>query len=399
MIKRVTKLISANCLLGILCAQFTLQDDEVDRTVIQFTHEDVSFEPQGEYTKLVPSKGGTTTAYGQPELPLFSTLVQVESDKEYSVSYSVLSSHTVSDIKIFPFQNKDRTEAPGVIKYTDVSFYEEEVIYPESILEVSDRLIMRDLHLLSISVVPYRYNPSQQTLEVIDEVVIEVTESGERDDGGMSERLPSRVFESLYSTLVLNYEERDRDTEFQDPAILYICGGSSENNSSFQQLVEWRHQRGYVVYTADLGETGSSSSSIKNYIQNAYNTFDPPPEYVALVGDVGGSYSVPTFYDGWGHNSYGNQCEGDQPYCQLNGNDLFPEVIIGRISIRSTTDLAIVVNKILNYEKGTYAPSMLDYYEKAALVGDPSSSGISTAITNEYIEEILNAYEFEDVRI
>jgi hypothetical protein len=230
-------------------------------------------------------------------------------------------------------------------------------------------------------------------------VEIEVVESGERDDGGMSERLPSRVFESLYSTLILNYEERDRDTEFQDPAILYICGGSSENNSSFQQLVEWRHQRGYVVYTANLSETGSSSSSIKNYIQNAYNNFDPSPEYVALVGDVGGSYSVPTFYDGWGHNSYNNDCEGDQPYCQLNGNDLFPEIIIGRISIRSTTDLAIVVNKILNYEKGTYASSMLSYFEKAALVGDPSSSGISTTITNEYIEEILNAYGFEDVRI
>ena len=222
MIKQVTRSIMGILFLNLLCAQFTLQEDEVNRTVIQFTHEDVSFEPQGEYTKLVPSKGGTTTDYGQPELPLFSTLVQVESNKEYSVSFSVLSSYTVSDIKIFPFQNKDRTEAPGVIKYTDVSFYAEEVIYPESILEVSDRLIMRDLHLLSISVVPYRYNPSQQTLEVIDEVVIEVTESGERDDGGMSERLPSRVFESLYSTLVLNYEERDRDTEFQDPAILYI---------------------------------------------------------------------------------------------------------------------------------------------------------------------------------
>jgi len=200
--------------------------------------------------------------------------------------------------------------------------------------------------------------------------------------------------------LVLNYVERDRDTEFQDPAILYICGGSSENNSSFQQLVEWRHQRGYVVYTANLSETGSSSSSIKNYIQNAYNNFDPPPEYVAFVGDVGGSYSVPTFYECWGHNDYGGQCEGDHPYTQLNGNDLFPEIIIGRISIRSTTDLAIVVNKVLNYEKGTYASSMLSYFEKAALTGDPStSSGYSTVITNEYIAEILNIYDFEDVRL
>ena len=247
MIKQTTRTIAGIFLFSFLCAQFTLQDSESDKTLIQFTHEDVTFESQGEYTKLVPSKGGTTTDYGQPELPLFSTLIQVESDKEYSVSFNILSSHTISDIRIFPFQNKDKTEAPGVIKYTDVSFYLGDVVYPVSILEVSDRLVMRDLHLLNISVVPYRYNPVQQTLEVIDEVEIEVVESGERDDGGMSERLPSRVFESLYSTLVLNYEERDRDTEFQDPAILYICGGSSENNSSFQQLVEWRHQRGYVV--------------------------------------------------------------------------------------------------------------------------------------------------------
>ena len=341
--KQITRFITGTLFLNLLYAQFTLQDSESDKTVIQFTHEDVTFESQGDYTKLIPSKGGTTTDYGQPELPLFSTLIQVESNKEYSVSFNILSSHTISDIRIFPFQNKDKTEAPGVIKYMDASFYERDAVYPESMLEVSDRLVMRDLHLLNISVVPYRYHPSQQTLEVIDAVEIEVVESGDRDDGGLSERLPSRVFESLYSTLVLNYEERDRDTEFQDPAILYICGGSSENNSSFQQLLEWRHQRGYVVYTANLSETGSSSSSIKNYIQSAYNTFDPRPEYVALVGDVGGSYNVPTFYEDWGHDYWGDQCEGDQPFSQLNGNDLFPEVLVGRISVRSSSNISNIV--------------------------------------------------------
>ena len=302
MMKRFTRLITAICLFSILCAQFTLQDSETGKTLMNFTPGVVSFEAQGEYTKLIPSNGGTTTDYGQPELPLFSTLVQVEPDKQYDVSLTVVSSHIIYDIKIFPFQNKDKTEAPGVIKYIDVSFYEEDALYPGSILQVSDRLVMRDLNLLNISVVPYRYNPVQRTLEVIDELEIEVAESGEREDEKRSDRLPSRVFEKLYSTLVLNYENRDRDTEFQDPAILYICGGNSEDNSYFQQLVDWRHQRGYVVYTASLSETGSSSYSIKNYIQNAYETFYPPPEYVALVGDVGGSYNIPTYYEGWGHN-------------------------------------------------------------------------------------------------
>ncbi|MDP6684702.1 MAG: hypothetical protein QGH24_02020, partial [Candidatus Marinimicrobia bacterium] len=67
-------LISIFFVFQITFAQFTLQDSETDKTVLQFTHGDVSFEPQGDYTKLIPSKGGTTTDYGQPELPLFSTL-------------------------------------------------------------------------------------------------------------------------------------------------------------------------------------------------------------------------------------------------------------------------------------------------------------------------------------
>ena len=36
---------------------------------------------------------------------------------------------------------------------------------------------------------------------------------------------------------------------------------------------------GYVVYTATTSQTGSSASSIKNYIENAYDNFDPAPEY------------------------------------------------------------------------------------------------------------------------
>ena len=117
-------LITALFVFQIAIAQFTLQEAEADKMIIHFTQTDVLFEKQGDYTKLVPSKGGTTADYGQPELPLFSTLIQIKSDKEYSVSFNVHSSHTISDIKVFPFQNKDKTEMPGVIKYMDASFYE-----------------------------------------------------------------------------------------------------------------------------------------------------------------------------------------------------------------------------------------------------------------------------------
>ena len=43
---------------------------------------------------------------------------------------------------------------------------------------------------------------------------------------------------------------------------------------------------------------------------------------------------------------------------------------------------------------------MLPYFEKAALAGDPSTaSGYSTVITNEYIAEMMESYDMEDVRL
>ena len=117
------------------------------------------------------------------------------------------------------------------------------------------------------------------------------------------------------------------------------------------------------------------------------------------MGDVGGSYSVPTYYNGFGHNSYGNDCEGDLPYSQLDGNDLLPEVLVGRISVQSSSELNTVSNKILLYEKATYLDNFEDYYERAAMAGDPSSSGNSCAITKEYVKETLEAHGFEDVDI
>ena len=63
------------------------------------------------------------------------------------------------------------------------------------------------------------------------------------------------------------------------------------------------------------------------------------------------------------------------PYSQLDGNDLLPEVIVGRISVRSNNELGVVVAKTLAYEKATYIDiTGTNLYERAALIGDPSSS-------------------------
>jgi hypothetical protein len=91
--------------------------------------------------------------------------------------------------------------------------------------------------------------------------------------------------------------------------------------------------------------------------------------------------------------------EGDHPYSQLDGTDLIPEVLIGRMSIRTSSELSVVSSKIINYEKATYLGYLDEYFDRAAMAGDPSSSGISCAITKEYVAELLDAHGFDDVRL
>ena len=72
---------------------------------------------------------------------------------------------------------------------------------------------------------------------------------------------------------------------------------------------------------------------IKEYIEDALDDWDNPPEFVCLVGDTNGSLAIPSYTVGGGSGWAGAYGESDYPYSLIDGNDNLPEVIIGRISV------------------------------------------------------------------
>ncbi len=372
-----------------------------DNNTIDFILTDLEIEKVDDYHKIiVPQKIGDTGLIGMPKLPTYTTLLMVDSSKKYRIEYVVKKSYFIDNISIIPNQKMEKGLEIEQIIDKNLKFYNSSNKFPNINVSISDKMIMRDVVLINLSVIPFNYFPETNQLEVYESIEINLIEDGTDDINNIfSDRPKSRVFEKIYQNEILNYNRDLRDDDYQTPSVLYICSGSSENNGSFQQLVDWRTQRGYKVYTVSTSVIGNNASSIKDYISNAYQNFNPPPEYVALVGDVNGSFSIPTYYEDFGHDSYGNQCEGDLPYSQLDGGDLFPEVLVGRMSITSSSELAAVVTKIITYEKATYLGNLDNYYSRAAMAGDPSTSGNSCAITKEYVQEILEAHGVDDVDI
>ena len=141
-------------------------------------------------------------------------------------------------------------------------------------------------------------------------------------------------------------------------------------------LMDWKRRVGYEVNYVSSSSIVNDAGDLENYIETAYQAWDNPPEYVTIIGDAEGSYDVPTHFENWsGYNG-----DTDHPYTTLEGSDQFPEVFIGRISFSTSSHLQTIVSKTLNYESNPYMGE--NWFQRACLVGDPSTSGISCVISN-----------------
>lgn len=137
-------------------------------------------------------------------------------------------------------------------------------------------------------------------------------------------------------------------------------------------LVEWKHRKGMRAKLVKLSETGYSAPEIRNYIINAYTTWTIPPEYILLVGAP--NYLPMPYHYGTYSDNY---------YTDLN-DDLFNDILSGRMTVHSSDEAKNVVNKILHYERW---PDTTDrtWFTKACLIANTDGEWYSDSIYWENI--------------
>ena len=128
-------------------------------------------------------------------------------------------------------------------------------------------------------------------------------------------------------------------------------------------LLEWKARKGLEVRTVSTGVTGPSSAAIKAYLQEAYDTWENPPLYVLLVGDVG---EIPTY------SFSGNP--SDLPYVLLDGDDWLPDAMVGRLPVENDTEARTVINKIVGYERHPYRADGDSWFTRSLMVGGVEGS-------------------------
>ncbi len=136
-------------------------------------------------------------------------------------------------------------------------------------------------------------------------------------------------------------------------------------------LAEWKHKKGMRTRIAKLSETGATADLIRNYILNAYNTWNIPPEYVLLVGAP--NFIPMPVVGGWPSDNF---------YTDMD-NDMFNDILSGRLTVHDNNEAQTVVNKILLYERTPYLGGG-PWFTKACLIAN-EDYGIYPPVGNDTV--------------
>lgn len=143
----------------------------------------------------------------------------------------------------------------------------------------------------------------------------------------------------------------------QNTGARYLIITHDDFADAIRPLAEWKHKKGMSTKTVRLSEIGHTADSIRNYIIEAYTTWQVPPEFLLLVG-------APNFIP----MTYAGGTISDNYYTDID-NDMFNDIISGRLTVHNATEAQTVVNKILLYERTPYLQDT-SWFTNACLIAN-----------------------------
>ncbi|MBR4646743.1 MAG: T9SS type A sorting domain-containing protein [Bacteroidales bacterium] len=358
---------------------FQISQNSYQKVSVSFTPGTLSVEnisvPEGDFTMISLPDYGSSYVPGAPQLPQLCKLLQTP------VCDSVVATVVNAQYRdfdaaelgistpVFPTQISAAKNGDVPPFAYDQTVYSTDAFYSLPLVRVEKAGVKRDVALANIYVSPVQYNPVTRKFRIYSRVDVEFTfVNADMAATAALQKYASPMF-SQNRDLVINKMQPER-SEFQGTPIKYLIIGNPmfESNENLAEFVAWKRRLGYlveVVFTSDAN-VGSTTTSIKSFIQNKYDNAtaeDPAPTFILLLGD---REQLPAF-TGQSDNSHIT----DLYYATLNGNDFLPDCYYGRLSATNNQQLSNQIEKILMYEQ--YSMPDPSYLGNAVLIAGTDS--------------------------
>ena len=312
---------------------------------------------------------------GAPNLPSTSTYVAIPNGATASLRLVSSKTKVIGNVDLIPAAEPqlDDDDSPAVYQ-KDASIYSRNAFYPETPFVLSETTTLRGVQVVSVGVMPFQYNPVTKELIVYSDMELQLeTEGGDGTYGDPRYRTPE--WDQILQDFILNsdvlpevdYGERlRRHYENRETGCEYMI--ITPDNEDFIQLADsikqFRTEQGIPTEVFTVSQCGGNTyTAIRNFIRNAYNTWDMPPAAVLFLGDHNTdgtqgivSYTMNNHPGGDGYNPY----ISDHAYAVMDYTNM-PQIIIGRITGRDYDEMLHMIKKDLDYERRP--PTSPDFYD------------------------------------
>jgi len=330
---------------------------------------------------------------GQAALPVITKMIAIPNYKDVKIIINNAGSQIFNSFDVIPYQTPPLRNTNGIsVNFKkDNGYYSSDKNYPENIVSIREIAVMRDHRIAVISINPVQYNPALRQLKVYTDIDFELKYEGYSDVNNVSYSSVgiSKSFRNLYRQVIFNYNESGDNTFTVAPEMVVIVPDSLE--SSIMPYVNWKNKKGIKTTVKRRSEISGApfptALQIKDYLTVLYNSPERP-EYVLLIGDTRGNNTI-TWFNATGGKS-------DHPYMCLDGTDILPDIVLGRISVQSGPELDTAVAKLIQYEK---QPNMTetDWYKRAFVLH--SNDGIDPINMEVARSVFLNEGGFTNVDV
>ena len=206
---------------------------------------------------------------------------------------------------------------------------------------IMDEYIVFGKKGLSVAITPFEYEPANGRIKVLTQGTVTISYTPNPSISMVNPNRSTVIVERYLSSFFSNYPQNPvRSTDKEN--YLIITAPLFEN--AISAFADYKENLGYNVNVVSTNVTGTSVASIKNYIQNQYNTNATRPEFVLLVG---GTSFIPASD---GTSGVYNDPITDIYYTTLDGNDFKSDVFLGRFPAASVNELMAMINKTIFME-------------------------------------------------
>ena len=219
----------------------------------------------------------------------------------------------------------------------------------------------------------------------------------------------SILFGNKLLKLPLSHQGIDsRPAEYERGIFLIVLASQSleqylDSSQNGDDFIEFKKSQGYDVDVMSLDQLGIDSNiALKGYLQN-YKNDNPMLEYVLLVGDWNGTYSVPTFTIP--SYNFDELDVTDYTYTYVGEDVQNPRFFLGRWPVRGVQELLVLKAKTIEHTRLERSTNF-DRFNEALLVAGNFKDGfgvqpwdwpVTPRWTSLWLLDELYDYGYDDV--